>query len=95
MEGIYFLSQIREIEKCEIENLNERRNSLIELKNIINSNTQSELIANINSDINDLQKSIVKWWSDIAAKYKWEYDKRDEFLVDFNENNVFLKKNDK
>jgi len=95
MEGIYFLSQIREIEKCEIENLNERRNSLIELKKIIDLKSQSDLIANINNDIEDLQKSIAKWWFDIAAKYKWEYDKRDEFLVDFNENNVFLKKNDK
>lgn len=92
MNGIYFLGTIKEAEKRELEKSNERRNSLIELKNIIDKSSNDDLFQNINRDIEEVQKEMVQWWEIITKLYKWSYDKNDQFLVDFSENNVFLKK---
>ncbi len=71
---------VTETEKETFVNLIERKNSLIELNEIVCDN---ELKFKLNSDIEKNQVSIHNWWSDIKHKYRLEDKDGSCYYFDF------------
>lgn len=52
--------------------------------------TSTELYERIVSDYTDTTTQMNDWWQSIAKSRGWEFDSSDSWLVDYNENTVYL-----
>ncbi|HCX62525.1 MAG TPA: hypothetical protein DHU59_08820 [Clostridiales bacterium] len=71
------LATVTEDEKNEIKKLVERKNSLIEVKSILNDN---ELISRQKRDKEIVEKDINEWWAIILKKYNLEHINNCHFI---------------
>lgn len=81
---------IAENEKMKILKLCERRNSLVELKNIIDGNSYDENIkSSIIKDLDENEVSIQLCWNEIFEKHKVKAIENKIFYLDFRNNCIY------
>ncbi|WP_171011306.1 MULTISPECIES: CXXX repeat peptide modification system protein [Haloimpatiens] len=89
------VGQVTESEKKEILILNERLDSLRELKLCkddldIDEGTRVLLLRKVCAQEIKTQKGIKKWWQEKSCKYKWKKDDAGYWVIEFKTNNVVL-----
>lgn len=81
---------VSEDEKKEILKLNERKNSLVELKIVLdeeNSAQNQSLKQNVRNDINEVFANMDRWWYEIIKKYNMDEGK--SYYIKFDKNCIY------
>ncbi len=90
MKNLTVLAVVEELDKDRLEIFIERKNSLRELKTIINPVTQRSMLDEVNMDLLQVQERINNWWEDIIDGYGLIVNKSDRLSIDFNTREVVL-----
>lgn len=90
VKNLTVLAVVEELDKERLEIFVERKNSLRELKSILNPVTQRVMIDEITMDLLQVQEKINNWWEDIINGYGLIVNKSDSLSIDFNTREVML-----
>jgi CXXX repeat modification system protein len=82
------VGEVSEEEKKEILALYERKNGLIELAKIIQSN--DALYDKMVTDLGATSIKFQAWWDAMAGKYQWETHDGGNWEINFESNEIFL-----
>lgn len=83
------VGQVSVDEKNQIQALFERKNGLIELSKIIDSNNTS-LYEKLVIDMGETNVRFQNWWNEMSTKYAWEKALDGEWEIDFQTCEIFL-----
>jgi len=81
------VGQVTENEKKSIQKINNHKNSLEELLQILSEN--SNLYRQALSDLNKTKQMYQEWWDTHYAKYQWEKGER-EWSIIFDTNEIVI-----
>ncbi len=91
------LGKISETEFEEVKELFTRKSALCEVGQCINRceelgiDMSAEVLAEqIQKDMNEVGTELIAWWEKIANKYQWDYQKGDQWRVEYATKEVFL-----
>lgn len=76
-------------EKCEIQQLFERRKGLNELAKILTAEN-AELYEKLVKDLGETSTKFQDWWNRMAEKYKWESAENSNWEINFDTCEIFL-----
>ncbi|WP_346916353.1 hypothetical protein [Clostridium sp.] len=80
-----------EEDQKELERYRERKNSLEELKTILNSNTKKVLLDKVEEDIKVMDNTISQWLSKIKNKYNLAIANKEDVYIDIYTGEIILK----
>lgn len=80
-----------EEDQKELEIYRERKNSLEELKLILNNNTRKDLLNRVKEDIKVMDVTISKWLSKIKNEYNITIENREDVYIDIYTGEIILK----
>ncbi|WP_346848598.1 MULTISPECIES: hypothetical protein [unclassified Clostridium] len=69
----------------------ERKNSLEELKLILNNNSRKDLLDKVEEDIKVIDKEISQWWNEIERRYELVIKNSEDIYVDVYTGEIILK----
>ena len=91
------LGRISEAEFEEVKELFTIKSALCEVGQCINRcgelgiDVSEEVLAEqIQKEMNEIGTKLIAWWEKIAGKYQWDYQKGDQWRVEYATKEVFL-----
>ena len=84
---------VTETEKFEIQKLYERKlalNEMIPTLNSLSDEQKNELYEKIIQDLGKTENNFQLWWYEKGVKYNWESSENGNWVIDFNNGEIFL-----
>ncbi|MEG0308261.1 MAG: CXXX repeat peptide modification system protein [Clostridium sp.] len=85
------LGIIDEVDNSELEIYEERKNSLNELKRILDKDLQKDMIKDLEKNLLNVESNIDNWWNRVINKYDLTIDSDCEVNVEFSTREITLR----